>query len=81
MREIWLMPDLEEDELSVIYEARRARRTGTRNRARDDEGPDAALDAMVREELNITRRSLRRSRTASSPAWRPRLPSFPSFRS
>jgi predicted membrane protein (TIGR00267 family) len=49
-----LMPDLEEDELAVIYEAKglspeRARETA-REMMRD---PAQALDAMVREELNI----------------------------
>ena len=48
------MPDLEEDELAIIYEAKglppdRARETA-RAMMRD---PAQALDAMVREELNI----------------------------
>jgi VIT1/CCC1 family predicted Fe2+/Mn2+ transporter/rubrerythrin len=52
--EMRLMPDLEEDELAVIYEAKgltadRARETA---RAMMKE-PAQALDAMVREELNI----------------------------
>lgn len=52
--EIRLMPDLEEDELAVIYEAKgltaeRARETA-RAMMRD---PPQALDQMVREELNI----------------------------
>jgi VIT1/CCC1 family predicted Fe2+/Mn2+ transporter len=52
--EMRLMPDLEEDELAVIYEAKglspaRARETA-REMMRD---PAQALDAMVREELNI----------------------------
>jgi VIT1/CCC1 family predicted Fe2+/Mn2+ transporter/rubrerythrin len=52
--EMRLMPDLEEDELAVIYEAKglppdRARETA---RAMMKE-PSRALDAMVREELNI----------------------------
>ena len=52
--EMRLMPDLEEDELAVIYEAKglppeRARETA-RAMMRD---PTQALDAMVREELNI----------------------------
>jgi VIT1/CCC1 family predicted Fe2+/Mn2+ transporter/rubrerythrin len=52
--EMRLMPDLEEDELAVIYEAKgltpeRARETA-RAMMRD---PSQALDAMVREELNI----------------------------
>ena len=49
-----LMPDLEEDELAVIYEAKgltaeRARETAHAMMA----DPAQALDAMVREELNI----------------------------
>jgi vacuolar iron transporter family protein len=52
--ELRLMPDLEEDELAVIYEAKgltpdRARETA---QAIMQDGPQA-LDAMVREELNI----------------------------
>jgi vacuolar iron transporter family protein len=52
--EMRLMPDLEEDELAVIYEAKglspdRARETA-RAMMKD---PIQALDAMVREELNI----------------------------
>ena len=52
--EMRLMPDLEEDELAVIYEAKglppeRARETA--HAIMQD--PAAALDAMVREELNI----------------------------
>jgi vacuolar iron transporter family protein len=52
--EMRLMPDLEEDELAVIYEAKgltpeRARETA-HAMMRD---PSQALDAMVREELNI----------------------------
>jgi VIT1/CCC1 family predicted Fe2+/Mn2+ transporter/rubrerythrin len=52
--EMRLMPDLEEDELAVIYESKglppdRARETA-RAMMRD---PAQALDAMVREELNI----------------------------
>ena len=52
--EMRLMPDLEEDELAVIYEAKgltpeRARETASAM-MRD---PSQALDAMVREELNI----------------------------
>ena len=49
-----LMPDLEEDELAVIYEAKGL----TPERARETahammQDPTQALDAMVREELNI----------------------------
>jgi VIT1/CCC1 family predicted Fe2+/Mn2+ transporter/rubrerythrin len=52
--EMRLMPDLEEDELAVIYEAKglppdRARETAKAMMA----DPSQALDAMVREELNI----------------------------
>jgi VIT1/CCC1 family predicted Fe2+/Mn2+ transporter len=52
--EMRLMPDLEEEELAVIYEAKglppeRARETA-RAMMKD---PSQALDAMVREELNI----------------------------
>ena len=52
--EMRLMPDLEEDELAVIYEAKgltpeRARETARAMMA----DPAQALDAMVREELNI----------------------------
>jgi vacuolar iron transporter family protein len=53
-QEMRLMPDLEEDELAVIYEVKglppdRARETA-RAMMKD---PAQALDAMVREELNI----------------------------
>ena len=53
-QEMRLMPDLEEEELAIIYEAKgltpeRARETA---RAMMQE-PRKALDAMVREELNI----------------------------
>jgi VIT1/CCC1 family predicted Fe2+/Mn2+ transporter len=52
--EMRLMPDLEEDELAVIYEAKglppdRARETAHAMM----QDPSQALDAMVREELNI----------------------------
>ena len=52
--EMRLMPDLEEDELAVIYEAKGL----TPERARETahammKDPSQALDAMVREELNI----------------------------
>lgn len=52
--EMRLMPDLEEDELAVIYEAKGL----TPERARETahammQDPALALDAMVREELNI----------------------------
>ena len=52
--EIRLMPDLEEDELALIYEAKGL----TPERARDTarammQDPSQALDAMTREELNI----------------------------
>jgi VIT1/CCC1 family predicted Fe2+/Mn2+ transporter len=52
--EMRLMPDLEEDELAVIYEAKGL----SADRARETahammQDPSQALDAMVREELNI----------------------------
>jgi vacuolar iron transporter family protein len=52
--EMRLMPDLEEDELAVIYEAKGL----SADRARETahammKDPSQALDAMVREELNI----------------------------
>jgi VIT1/CCC1 family predicted Fe2+/Mn2+ transporter len=52
--EMRLMPDLEEDELAVIYESKGL----TPERARETakammKDPAQALDAMVREELNI----------------------------
>jgi VIT1/CCC1 family predicted Fe2+/Mn2+ transporter len=52
--EMRLMPDLEEEELALIYEAKglpadRARETAHAMM----QDPDKALDAMVREELNI----------------------------
>lgn len=52
--EMRLMPDLEEEELAVIYEAKgltpeRARETASAMM----KDPSQALDAMVREELNI----------------------------
>jgi VIT1/CCC1 family predicted Fe2+/Mn2+ transporter len=53
-QEMRLMPDLEEEELAVIYEAKGL----TRERARETahaimKEPPKALDTMVREELNI----------------------------
>ena len=53
-QEMKLMPDLEEEELAVIYEAKGL----TRERARETahaimQEPPKALDTMVREELNI----------------------------
>ena len=52
--EMRLMPDLEEDELAIIYEAKglppETARETARAMMRD---PAKALDAMVREELNI----------------------------
>ena len=52
--EMWLMPDLEEEELTLIYQAKglppdRARETAQAMM----QDPSQALDAMVREELNI----------------------------
>ena len=49
-----LMPDLEEDELAVIYEAKGLPPERARETARAMmQDPAQALDAMVREELNI----------------------------
>ena len=52
--EMRLMPDLEEDELSVIYESKGLSPAHARETAREMmKDPAQALDAMVREELNI----------------------------
>ena len=52
--EMKLMPDLEEDELAVIYEAKGLTAERARETARAMmKDPSQALDAMVREELNI----------------------------
>jgi len=52
--EMRLMPDLEEDELAVIYEAKGLTPERARETARAMMlDPSQALDAMVREELNI----------------------------
>ena len=52
--EMRLMPDLEEDELSVIYESKGLSPAQARETAREMmKDPTQALDAMVREELNI----------------------------
>ena len=52
--EMRLMPDLEEDELAVIYEAKGLTPERARETARAMmQDPPQALDAMVREELNI----------------------------
>jgi VIT1/CCC1 family predicted Fe2+/Mn2+ transporter len=52
--EMRLMPDLEEDELAVIYEAKGLPPDRARETARAVmQDPVQALDAMVREELNI----------------------------
>jgi predicted membrane protein (TIGR00267 family) len=52
--ELRLMPDLEEDELAVIYEAKGLTAERARETARAMmQDPKQALDQMVREELNI----------------------------
>jgi vacuolar iron transporter family protein len=52
--EMRLMPDLEEDELAVIYEAKGLTPERARETARAMmQDPPQALAAMVREELNI----------------------------
>jgi VIT1/CCC1 family predicted Fe2+/Mn2+ transporter len=52
--EMKLMPDLEEDELAVIYEAKGLTPERARETARAMmQDPSQALEAMVREELNI----------------------------
>ena len=49
-----LMPDIEEDELAVIYEAKGLSPERARETARAImQDPALALDTMVREELNI----------------------------
>lgn len=53
-QEMRLMPDLEEDELAVIYEAKGLSAQLARQTAREMmKDPTAALEAHVREELNI----------------------------
>jgi predicted membrane protein (TIGR00267 family) len=52
--EMRLMPELEEDELAIIYEAKGLTPERARETARAMmQDPAQALDAMVREELNI----------------------------
>jgi vacuolar iron transporter family protein len=52
--EMRLMPDLEEEELAIIYEAKGLPPDRARETARAMmQDPSLALDAMVREELNI----------------------------
>jgi VIT1/CCC1 family predicted Fe2+/Mn2+ transporter/rubrerythrin len=52
--EMTLMPELEEEELSAIYEAKGLSPARARETARAMmQDPEQALDAMVREELNI----------------------------
>src|SRR3954469_2950318 len=52
--EMRLMPDLEEDELAIIYEAKGLPPDRARETARAMmQDPSLALDTMVREELNI----------------------------
>jgi VIT1/CCC1 family predicted Fe2+/Mn2+ transporter/rubrerythrin len=52
--EMRLMPDLEEDELTLIYESKGLTPERARETARAMmQDPSQALDAMVREELNI----------------------------
>jgi predicted membrane protein (TIGR00267 family) len=52
--EMRLMPDLEEEELAIIYEAKGLTADRARETARAMmQDPSQALDAMVREELNI----------------------------
>jgi VIT1/CCC1 family predicted Fe2+/Mn2+ transporter len=54
--ELRLMPDLEEDELALIYEAKGLTPARARETARAVmKDPEQALDAQVREELNITK--------------------------
>jgi predicted membrane protein (TIGR00267 family) len=53
-QEMHLMPDLEEEELAVIYESKGLPAERARETARAMmQDPSLALDAMVREELNI----------------------------
>ncbi|MEN3337623.1 MAG: vacuolar iron transporter family protein [Acidobacteriota bacterium] len=53
-QEMTLMPDLEEEELAVIYEAKGLTAERARETARAImQEPQKALDTMVREELNI----------------------------
>ena len=53
-QEMRLMPDLEEEELAVIYESKGLPADRARETARAMmQDPSLALDAMVREELNI----------------------------
>ncbi|MEO8521275.1 MAG: VIT1/CCC1 transporter family protein [Acidobacteriota bacterium] len=53
-QELKLMPDLEEEELAIIYEAKGLTAERARETARAImEDPPKALDTMVREELNI----------------------------
>src|SRR4029079_1928996 len=52
--EMRMMPDLEEEELAIIYEAKGLSADRARETARAMmQDPVLALDAMVREELNI----------------------------
>src|SRR4029450_11366152 len=54
--EIRLMPDLEEDELTLIYEAKGLTPTNARETARTlMRDPERALDTQVQEELGIQR--------------------------
>jgi VIT1/CCC1 family predicted Fe2+/Mn2+ transporter/rubrerythrin len=53
-QEMKLMPDLEEEELALIYEAKGVPRDGAREMAKQImKDPVRALEAQVREELNI----------------------------
>ena len=53
-QEMRLMPDLEQEELALIYEAKGLPRDRAREMARgDDAGSRRALETQVREELNI----------------------------
>jgi predicted membrane protein (TIGR00267 family) len=53
-QEMHLMPDLEEEELAIIYESKGLPAERARETARAMmQDPSLALDAMVREELNI----------------------------
>ena len=58
-RELQLMPDLEREELALIYEAKGLTRERAAETARDMmRDPAQALDAQVREELKITQATL-----------------------
>jgi len=62
-KEIRIMPEVEEEELALVYQTKGIEVGIARKMAaRSDAGPQRALDEQVREELKIGEATRRRSR-------------------